>query len=163
MVEKFTDYMKVFDIDYNKIIFEILSMPNVQQEIIEYNQEQLSTGRDGNDEKIITISAEEQNQGEVYSLFTIKERSSKGLQTRNVDLFDTGQFYNTFQVKVTKNSFEIIANYNKPDGNILDNFDDKFEFNKLTDDNLEGFVWQVFFPKFQKAVTESLRINSSRL
>lgn len=163
MVNNFSDYKKVFDIDINQLLFQILSKPNIQQEIIEYNHEQLTQGVDSNEEKIITISAEEQAQGEVYSLFTIRERRSQGLQTRVVDLKDTGSFYNTFAVKVSKNSFEIIANYNKPDGSILDNFNDSYEFTGLTDNSLENFVWDVLYVELRKGVLRELAENASKL
>jgi hypothetical protein len=141
MVKHFSDYKKVFDVDITKLIYQILLRPEIQQEIIEYNQSQLTDGIDSNNEKIITIRANEQNQGEVYSLFTIQERKSQGLQTINVDLKDTGVFWDSFFIKVTKDSFEILGDFSKPDGDIRDNFDSSYDFLGLTDANLDFFAW----------------------
>lgn len=163
MVEKFTDYKKVFDININKLIYEILKKPNIQQEIIEYNWSQLDEGIDSNEQEIITISANEQKLGEVYSIFTIKERRSLGLQTNVVDLNVTGQFRDTFTVKVNKDSFEILANYNKPDGDIRDNFDNKYKFTGLTQNNLENFVWDILYRELEILLKKELKERSERL
>ena len=156
MPESFADYKRVFDIDVNLQIYAILLRPEIQQEIIEYNQSQLKEGIDSNEEKIVTISAEEQRLGNVYSLYTIASRNEKGLQTKVVDLKDTGSFYKSFYVKISQNSFEIIANFDKPDGNIMDNFDNSYEFLGLTDNNLESFVWLVLYRELERTLPEIL-------
>jgi hypothetical protein len=163
MVEKFSDYKKVFDVDISQLIYQILLMPDVQQDIIEFNQSQLTDGVDSNEERIITISAEEQNQGEVYSIFTIAERKANNLQTDNVDLNFTGQFWSTFTVKVTKTTFEVIANFNSPGEDIRDNFDDKFDFLGLTNDSLENFTWLVIYEKLKILLPLELKENTRNL
>jgi hypothetical protein len=163
MVEKFSDYKKVFDVDISQLIYQILLMPDVQQDIIEFNQSQLTDGVDSNEERIITISAEEQNQGEVYSIFTIAERKANNKQTDNVDLNFTGQFWSTFTVKVTKTTFEVIANFNSPGEDIRDNFDDKFDFLGLTNDSLENFTWLVIYEKLKILLPLELKENTRSL
>jgi hypothetical protein len=162
MPDSFSDYIKVFDIDVNEEIYKILLKNEIQLEIIEYNQSQLQEGVDANEKKIITISAEEQNLGNVYSLFTIANRSEAGLQTRVVDLNYSGAFYRTFKVEVGKDSFKIFANYIKPDGDIRENFDSNYEFTGLTDDNLESFVWLVLYRELEKVLPKRLNTNASK-
>ncbi len=155
-------YLKVFDIDINQEIYKILLKPEIQQEIIDYNHEQLSQGVDSQEQKIITISAEEQGAGNVYAFKTISERAGAGLQTNNVDLNFSGQFWSTFAVKVTKDSFEIIANFNSPGEDIRRNFDSKYEFLGLIDDNLESFVWLVLYRELEKVLPQRLKENAQR-
>lgn len=163
MIKHFADYKKVFDIDINSLIYNILLDPKIQQEIIEYNQSQLKDGKDSNDQKIITIAADEQGLGNVYSLFTISARSASGLQTRYVDLNDTGAFYNSFFIKVTKNNFEILADFNKSDGNIMDNFNSDYDFLGLTEDNLSNFIWDVLYSELSKDLKRQLSENKRKL
>lgn len=162
MPEKFADYKKVFYLDINMAIYNILLRPNIQQEIIEYNQSQLSAGVDSRDEKIITISAEEQGLGNVYALDTIASRAEQGLQTRNVDLKVTGQFWSTFRVRVTRDSFEVIADFNSPGEDIRNNFDNDYDFLGLTPDNLESFVWQVLYRELEIELPKQLEQNASQ-
>ena len=163
MVESFSDYKKVFDVDISELIYQILLMPDVQKDIIEFNQSQLTDGVDSNEEKIITISAEEQGLGNVYSVFTIAERKAEGLQTNNVDLNFTGEFWSTFTVKVTKTTFEVIANFSSPGEDIRDNFDDNFDFLGLTDNSLESFTWLTVFEKLKILLPLKLKENSNQL
>ncbi|MGV8130695.1 MAG: hypothetical protein ACP5N7_01170, partial [Candidatus Pacearchaeota archaeon] len=55
------------------------------------------------------------------------------------------ELWKSFDVKVTNENTEIIADLNKPDGNIMDNFESRFDFLGLTDENLEGFTWHYLF------------------
>lgn len=162
MPDSFADYKIVFTVDISKLIYQILLKKDIQQEIIEYNQSQLQEGEDANQKKIITIAADEQSLGNVYSLYTIALRNESGLQTNVVDLKDTGAFYRSFKVKISRDSFEIIANYSKPDGDIRDNFDSNYEFLGLTQDNLESFVWLVLYRELEKELPILLSKRASK-
>jgi len=144
-MNSFADYKPHLEIDIPELIFECLNTDEVKDAIIIINQdEQLKKGIDSLEQRIETIASQEENSGYPYSRFTVSERSQKGLQVQNVDLKDTGDFYNSFDVKVTKENTEVLADFDKPDGNILDNFDSKFEFLGLTKRNLENLVtWNI--------------------
>lgn len=145
-MDKFTDYKKYFELDIQSMITDILNTNESKRMLINYNQEsQLSKGIDAKGQRIETIASQEQNSGFPYSRYTVKLRGESGLQVQNVDLKDSGEFWKSFDVKVTNENTEIIADLNKPDGNIMDNFESRFDFLGLTDENLEGFTWHYLF------------------
>lgn len=157
MVESFNDYKKLFDFSIPDMINDI--MLGLNKDIIELNQvEQLSEGVDALDQKIKTISAEEQGGGEVYAVFTIQERQAKGLQTNNVDLNFTGSFWRTFKVVKIRNGWNVEANFNIHGKDIRENFDSKFDFTGLTPDNLDYLVNQLVFPELEKRIKAKLGI-----
>lgn len=144
-VNKFSDYSRVFDVKMNDLINTVMKIKDVQDSLIEINQnEQLQKGIDSKGQRIETLIATKQNNGTPYARYTVKKRTEKGLQVKNVDLKDTGDTYESFDVKVNNDSSEIIANFEKLDGNIMENFDTKYEFLGLTKQNLEGFTTWVF-------------------
>jgi hypothetical protein len=126
-----------------------MEIPDVQKELIEYNQSQLQDGIDSQGKRIRTISASEQGNGQVYSLFTIAEKAKKGQDFSNVTLYDTGEFYNSMKIENTGNETKFLADFDKPDGNIYDNFEiGKYDFLGLTNENLDSFLWFVFVDYF---------------
>jgi hypothetical protein len=134
-----------------------VSIEATKGEIIKYNQDdQLQSGIDSRGEKIETLRSKEQNSGLPYALFTVQQRAKRGLQVDKVDLKFNGDFYKTFKVKVTDKQTEVMADFNKEDGDIRDNFDSSFDFLGLTDDNLEGYTWQDLFPVFAKNLQKSI-------
>ena len=140
-MESFADYKPIFDINMNDVIKVIMSYDEVKKSIIDYNQSQLQAGIDSQGKRIITTSAKDQRLGNVYSTYTIRIKAQKGQDTENVTLEDTGDFYNSMLVKISDDHVEVIADFDKPDGNIYDNFDiGKFDFLGLTNENLEGFA-----------------------
>jgi len=156
-MDKFTDYINLLKVDYNKIVKETLQDESIKKDMIEFNQkEQLQEGIDSNDKVIETIASKEQNSGYPYSKFTVSKRGAKGLQVNRVDLKDTGAFYDTFEVEVRNDESEIKANYNVHGEDIRDNFDSSYDFLGLTDDNLEGYTWQDLFPVFAKNLQKSI-------
>lgn len=158
-MNKFSDYIKIIKLDYNQIIQDTLKIKEVQQDMIDYNQkEQLAEGIDANEKEIRTISAVEQKQGENYSLYTIKQRQSKGLQVDKVDLKEKGAFWKTFSVKVNNDSSEIQANFSKGSDDIRDNFDKSYNFLGLTDNSKENWTWLSFFKYFADNIRKSLNV-----
>lgn len=145
--------------DFDDVLDRVMNKPSVRKEIIELNQsEQLSEGIDAKDQKIRTISASEQGLGNVYSTFTIRERKKSGLQTNNVDLRDSGQFWTTFKVVKVSEGWEVIADYNIHGEDIEENFDRKFDFLGLTNDNLEFFVFDTLLPELEREIRKELKI-----
>jgi len=87
-MEWFTEFKTLNSIDLDGLIEKTMSIPEVQKELIEYNQSQLQDGIDSQGKRIRTIAAEEQGNGQVYSLFTIAQKAEKGQDFSNVTLFD---------------------------------------------------------------------------
>ncbi len=156
-MESFAKIKKLFDFSISDMINDI--MLGLNDEIIELNQvEQLSEGIDALGQRIRTISAAEENEGNVYSNFTIFKRGAEGLQTDNVDLKNTGAFWKSFKVVQVKNGWEIQADFNIHGEDIMFNFDSKFDFTGLTDDNIEFLVNQYVFPRLEKRIKAKLKI-----
>lgn len=154
-MDKFSDYKKYFDVDFNKLVNQTLQIKEVKKDIIKYNQdEQLQEGIDSRGQFIETIASQEQNSGYPYSIYTVKLRGEAGLQVDKVDLKDTGAFYNSFDVEVRKDEFEVLADFSKGGSDIRDNFSSDYDFLGLTENSLENFVWVSFFPYFEKNLEE---------
>jgi len=68
-----------------------------------------------------------------YSGFTVEEKKRKGQKYTNITLKDSGAFYKTFKIEVTKNEIIINANPIKDDDNLFDNFG--MQIVGLTDQN----------------------------
>lgn len=87
-----------------------------------------SVDNDETKEEIIRLNTEDQLEEQGvdrngvslggYALFTITEKIQKGQRYDHVTLKDTGAFYNSFVVEVTKDGFSIIADdvafYDRP-------------------------------------------------
>ena len=156
-MDSFKEVIVLFDFSFEKLFNE--TMLELSTDIIELNQvEQLQEGIDALGQKIISISAEKQGLGNVYSIYTIYERKAEGLQTDNVDLKVTGKFWGTFKVVRVGNGWQVQANYNSPGEDIRNNFDSKYDFTGLTDDNLEVFVYQYLLPLLTKKLRVKLGI-----
>lgn len=156
-MKSFTEIKKLFDFSVQDMIDDI--MLELEEEIIELNQvEQLSEGVDALDQRIKTISAEEQGEGNVYGFQSINERSAKGLQTDNVDLNFTGAFWKTFKVVKVKSGWEVTADWKLHGDDIRDHFDAKFDFLGLTKDNIEYLVLNEVFPRLEKRIKTRLKI-----
>jgi hypothetical protein len=141
-IRHFSDFKPVFDINIHDVLQTIFEKQEVQDAIISYNQEQLSQGLDAKGQRIETIASQEQNSGYPYSRYTVKIRGSEGLQVNNVDLKVTGELWASMEVKVNNTNAEVLADMNKPDGNVMDNFESKYDFWGLIKNNLNGLaVW----------------------
>lgn len=155
--KSFLEVKKLFRFSIPKMINE--TMLELSNDIIELNQvEQLSEGIDALDQRIKTISAEEQGGGEVYSAFAIQERQAKGLQVDNVDLNFTGEFWKTFKVAKVSGGWMIQADFNIHGEDIHENFDSKYDFTGLTPDNLDYLVNQLILPRLEKKIKAKLGI-----
>lgn len=138
MINSVEDIKKIFDIDIPEMIVECLNEDESKQAIISMNQEQLQQGVDSNEKRIETIASQEQNSGYPYSINTVKIRGEEGLQVHNVDLRVTGEFYDSMKVTVDNDKIIIDAEFNKANGNIMDNFDRSYSFLGLIPENLKA-------------------------
>jgi hypothetical protein len=68
-----------------------------------------------------------------YSGFTVEKKKEKGQKYTNITLKDTGDFYKSFKVTVTKKEINISANPLKDDSNLFDDFGTQIV--GLTDEN----------------------------
>jgi hypothetical protein len=159
-MDSFLDYKKIFEIDIPSVLEEVLNYQDVKDQIIYLNQDkQLSEGLDAKGQSIYTISSEEQGSTYPYSKYTVQLRSDKGLQVDAVDLKDTGAFWNTFDVKVTKETTEVLADFNKGGDDIRNNFDKKFDFLGLYDENLEIFGQWLLQNYLSERLKEQLQVS----
>lgn len=94
-----------------KVLTILIERPEFQGLIIKLNtQEQLF--KKGVDSKDVTLG--------VYSPFTIEIKKSKGQPTNHITLKDTGDFYNTWTVKMVKGDIVIDANFIKDGEDIIE-------------------------------------------
>jgi len=112
----------------------ILSRKDVRQFIISMNtNEQLF------DDGINSLGVKlEDVRGDGYTDLTISIKESKGQPTDRVTLKDTGAFYESFRIKLNKDSFEIIADTNKGDTDLLQEWGR--DILGLTDENLQRLI-----------------------
>jgi hypothetical protein len=155
MFNSFEEVKRIFDIDFKALVNE--SMFEIQKDIIELNQiEQLSEGVDALGQTIKTIKAEEQGGGNVYSTYTIAQRKAKGLQTDNVDLKFKGAFWKTFKLVKVSDGWEIQVDYSKGSDDIRDNFDSKYDFTGLTQNNMKVMVHTYLLPVLNRRLRQKL-------
>lgn len=151
-MDSFNDIKKLFQFDIVKLMDDVIRNSRVQDEIINFNHEQLQGGEDALGQTIFTIG------GNPYRPFTVKIKRAKGQPTNRVTLYDTGEFYDTFEVKILKDGYEITANFKKGSDDIRDNFSSQFDFLGLTDESLTEFVNEIFLPRFAKTLRSKLGI-----
>ncbi len=104
----------VMDLDYNEIMSKALSFRIVQEEIVRLNtDEQLfEEGINAEGVKLTTIGGD-------YAPVTVLKKRAEGLPFNRVTLFDTGEFYDSFYVKVGDTYFDIVADTAKEGGTDL--------------------------------------------
>lgn len=148
VIDKLTEIENsVFD-----LIDETFKTQSVQKTTIEFNQYQLQAGEDALGQTINTIG------GSPYKPYTVVIRRSKGLPTNLVTLEDTGEFYKTFRVIIVKDGYEITANFQKEDGNILDNFSSTFDFLGLQEDSLTELVREHVYPLLYQLLRKKFNV-----
>jgi len=127
---------------------EIFSTSRVQDEVIRLNQEQLSIGIDSNDKKIQTLKGT--IFGQAYSPYTVTIKKLKNQPYNIVTLKDTGDFYDSFKVRKVLAGWEVIANYQKEDGDINDNLPNDIDELGLTPESLAELVYEAILPRLTK-------------
>lgn len=149
-MESFEDLIKLFDIDIEALMDEVVKESRVQESMIDLNQEQLQDGIDALGQTIVTIG------GSPYRPMTVIIKRAKGQPTNKVTLYDTGEFYDTFKVRFVHGGYEITADFAKGNDSILDNFSSQYDFLGLTDETLAEFVYEIFLPRFTKLLLSKL-------
>ena len=123
----------VINLDSDEVMFVVLSRPDVQELIVILNtDEQLFQGINADGISLNDIGGD-------YSLFTtVPIKKAKGLPFNFVTLFDEGDFYDTFKVKVQKDGFIIEADTIKEGTDLQDRWG--FELLGLTDESKNELV-----------------------
>lgn len=148
----FAEVKEVFNIDIFSLMDEIFKKDQTQSTMIEFNKEQLRDGTDALGQTINTIG------GSPYRPYTIKIKKAKGQPTNVVTLKDTGEFYKTFKVRIVTSGYEVVADFEKSDGSILDNFSNKFDFLGLDQSSLTEFVLEYVYPELSKLLRNKLGV-----
>jgi len=102
----------ISSLDLDNIVYNITLRSETRQLIIELNtREQLFEGINSDGEDLESI-------GGSYAPFTIAIKQSDGLPSDRVTLFQSGDFYDTFEIKPYRGGFDIIADTDKDDGDL---------------------------------------------
>jgi len=147
---------KLVKFDFNQVMNQVLAQKSVQEFIILLNtRDQLfKESIDSNGIKLSAI-------GGPYSIGTQKitlgvSFSFEGLTKSKIAgespfLFDTGEFYDSFDVKLSKDFFEITADAQKDDTNLLEEWGE--DILGLTQDNI-NILADVLKPQFIQIIKE---------
>ena len=149
----FKEVSRLFDFDIFSLIDEIFKKKQIQDTMIEFNQDQLQAGMDALGQTINTIG------GNPYRVFTIRIKRKEGKPMSPADkvtLYDTGDFYKTFAVRILNNGYEIIANFIKSDGDIRDNLPGEFDILGLDDESATELVMEHVYPLLAQAIKKKL-------
>jgi hypothetical protein len=154
----FEDLKQIFNWDLFSLLDETFKQSNVQSTMIEFNQDQLLEGKDSTGTELITKTAEFERSGFPYANYTVSIKKATNKPYRKVTLKQEGEFYKTFKVVIIKEGYKIIANFNKPDSSILDNFDSFYHDTILGLDNesLIELVMEVIFPRLSLLLKKQL-------
>ena len=136
----------------DEMIRKIFTDQTVQDQAIEFNQDQLQAGKDALGQTITTIG------GSPYRPYTVKVRKKKGLPTNIVTLEDTGEFYRTFKIRILSHGYLITAEFAKDEGSILDNFSSSFDFTGLDKESLTELVDNWIYPLLAGMLKKELGI-----
>jgi hypothetical protein len=157
---KFADYKKVLSLDMNRVINHVLKYQDVKDYAIYLNQErQLNDGLDAKGQWIETISSNEQGGSYPYSKYTVQLKQDKGQQYDAVNLKDTGDFWQSMNVKVNEDSFEILAEFTKGGDDIRNNFALKYDFLGLMPESLDEFGTWLLQNYLKDYIRESLKLS----
>jgi len=109
---------KAKKLDSNRLMFEVLKNDKkIQKEILDLNR-WAQLFRKGIDSDGILLSDVRPKGG--YTSYTIQLKREKLQRTDHVTLRDSGEFYDSFKLKVSNTFFEIDANPNKDQTNLFD-------------------------------------------
>lgn len=91
--------------------------------------------------------------GGEYSPVTVQIKTEKGQPVDRITLKDTGEFYDTWVVRLGSKEFEIAANPLKDETNLFDEWGE--EIVGLTDESLDKLINEIL-PKIQAEIKRSL-------
>ena len=130
---------RIIDLDRKNVTKEILSQKEIQIFIIQLNTEGQETsqlfelGIDSTGKTLKSIGGTDLTSSG-YTPFTIEIKKSKGQRTSNITLKDSGDFYKSFKVVVLEDGFRIVADPNKEDTNLFEEWGTNIV--GLTDENI---------------------------
>lgn len=136
-------------IDEGMFWIEVISGKQTRKYIVKLNTDQMRY------EFVNSEGVPLSNIGGLYSINTVKR--GKKSSRENVDLYDTGEFHESFKVKnINKKGFEIISDPVKDDGsNLLDRWGDELE--GLTFESIDKLVL-FLVPLYQQKLLRKLGV-----
>lgn len=171
-LERLYLFLKKFEIGI--VLDEIFLDMRVQQFIFEAIKMRITEeGVTATFKKLITNSRlrimkkRETKKKEYYAPATIrikKKKSGLSSKTENVTLYDSGEFYESFRILTTKKTIRIIADMEKPEGDMYDNFSISFtkkdfikEILSLSYDEKAFLLQQIVRPYAIQLIRKSLK------
>ena len=103
----------IANLDYNKIMREVWSDENVQEFIIKLNTEDQLFDKG--------VDSDNKDLGD-YAPFTVEKKKLQGLPYDRITLFDSGDFYGSFDVIPNNEGFKITADPVKESSNLFQDF-----------------------------------------
>ena len=156
---KFIDYLPKFKKagDITSLLNLAWKQKHIQFFITDLVQIQLWQGKDSENKEIQTYSA---YGSYVYSLYTISIKQATGLPSDRVTLYQTGSFYDSMRISTFKGGFEILADFKKTDGNILDNIPEGYQpfLLDLSEESLAELVDEKILPFLKIEIKKILGI-----
>ncbi len=120
----------VINLDINEILSELWLDVSIQKTILDLNREDQLF-----DKGIDSLGISLESIGGAYSPVTVQIKRSKGQPTDRVTLKDTGDFYETFRIKVGPTFFDIDADPKKDETDLFVEWGE--DILGLTDESLE--------------------------
>jgi hypothetical protein len=124
---KIKDFQKSLN---NDIIVRVLSPIDIREDIADLNRfgQLFQNSEDSNGVSL-----------DIYSDYTYSLKLEKfGTFPRNIVLFETGEFYNSFKVKINKDSFEIQADTLKGNDDLIEKYGE--DILGLTDESKDKLI-----------------------
>jgi len=109
------------NLNASNIVFQVIGKDKqIQEDILDLNRigQLYKKGEDANGGDLNKMT----QSGFGYSQFTIEKKRKKNQPTGHVTLFDTGKFYKSFRLIIQPNYMDIVAQPNKGDSNLFDDF-----------------------------------------
>jgi hypothetical protein len=135
---------KVNKYDVNKILFEVWKNPKVRLFIEDLNTEKQLHDK-GVDSLGVTLGQ--------YSAYTKQIKLNKGQSIKHITLKDTGEFYESFDVKPNQKGFTIFADAQKEDTNLIEAYGK--DILGLTDESIKlliEFIKPYYIEASKKAI-----------
>lgn len=148
VIRELIDNLKSLDISV--LLNEILRDPSLQKLILDLNKEDqlFDKGIDSKGTRLSTI-------GGLYSPVTLRLSKTPKKSLSDINLKDTGDFYDSFTLKINARSFRIDADTIKESGNLIDRWGT--DILGLTEESLEKLT-RILLPLLLNKIREKLAI-----
>lgn len=141
-------FRKIKALDENELFIEIMSLEDTQEFIVKLNTDQLRWKYINSDGVLLSKI------GGGYSDSTLKKGKKAG--KFKVDLYDTGQYHESFRItNIGSSGFEITSDPNKGDTNLLDEWGTEIE--GLTFESLDKAA-RFLIQRYQLVIRKKLGI-----